>query len=40
MVNYRTGGLKEDFEWSAEYQAARRTPITLEGAEWPGGAEC
>ena len=33
------GVLVEDLEWSVDCQAARRAPISLEGAEWPGGAE-
>ena len=36
---YALGGLIEDLEWSADCQAARRAPISLEGAEWSGGAE-
>ena len=41
MVYYdTTGGLTEDLEWPVECQAARSATISLEGAEWPGGAEC
>ena len=33
------GGLTEDLELSVDCQTAGRAQISLEGAEWPGGAE-
>ena len=34
-----TGGFLEDLELSVDCQTAGRAQISLEGAEWPGGAE-
>ena len=33
------GGLIEELELSVDCQEARRATTSLEGAEWPGGAE-
>ena len=33
------GRLIEDLELSVDCEAVRKAPISLDGAEWPGGAE-